>query len=86
MAYETLTNCYLFCYLFFSCFFPVTGLPEPRSDHLVIMCQFGAEMIDKMAVVTLQLSTILGPDTSHLTLRIGVRIKLVSCEVSHVFP
>ena len=70
MAFKTLT-------IVFVLSFTVTGLPEPRSDHPVIMCQFGSEMLDKMAIVTLQLSTILGPDTSNLTLRIGVRIKIV---------
>jgi hypothetical protein len=55
-----------------SCFATVTGLPEPRHDHAVVMVKFAKEMIQEMKIVTSKLETRLGPGTSSLGTRIGV--------------
>jgi hypothetical protein len=53
-------------------FATVTGLPEPRNDHAVVMVKFAKEMIQEMKIVTSNLETRLGPGTSSLGTRIGV--------------
>jgi hypothetical protein len=50
----------------------VAGLPEPRYDHAVVMVKFAKQIITKMAIVTSELETFLGPGTSSLTVRAGV--------------
>ena len=56
----------------FLLFVAVTGLPNPRKDHAVVMVKFAKEMLLKMAAVTSHLETVLGPGTSALTARVGV--------------
>lgn len=50
----------------------VTGLPEPQADHAVRMVKFSREIMAKMSEVTKKLDVRLGPDTSELSIRIGV--------------
>lgn len=54
------------------CYVAVTGLPEPQSDHAVRMTKFAKECNTKMTEVTKKLDVRLGPDTSDLSLRIGL--------------
>ena len=56
----------------------VAGLPEYRRDHAEVMARFGHEMLRKVTEVTAELGTTLGPGTSTLQVRIGVRF--------HFFP
>jgi hypothetical protein len=53
----------------------VTGLPEPREDHAVAMARFAQAILEDMITVASGLVTKLGPGTSNLILRIGVRVK-----------
>ena len=60
---------------FLSRFFPdvaVTGLPEPRVDHAIVMARFARDILSRMTVQTKELEVVLGPDTADLKLRIGV--------------
>ena len=54
------------------CYVAVTGLPEPRKDHAVIMARFAREIMKKMDIVTKVLELTLGPGTGDLKLRIGM--------------
>jgi class 3 adenylate cyclase len=54
------------------CYVAVTGLPEPRRDHAVIMSRFACDIMMNMQVLTKKLEVTLGPDTGELTLRIGI--------------
>ena len=53
----------------------VTGLPEPRKDHAIVMAKFARDCLKKFHFICDQLETFLGPDTGDLGLRIGVCIK-----------
>lgn len=53
-------------------FHKVTGLPEPRKDHAVVMARFARDCLHKMNRLTKQLEVELGPDTSDLCMRIGL--------------
>lgn len=50
----------------------MSGLPEPRSDHAVVMGKFASDIMKTMHKVTKDLETTLGPDTGDLVLRIGL--------------
>ena len=50
----------------------VTGLPDPRKDHAVIMARFARESISLMNSMTKKLEVALGPDTAELRLRVGI--------------
>jgi len=50
----------------------VTGLPEPRVDHAIVMAKFARDCRERMTELTEKLGTTLGPDTSDLQLRIGL--------------
>jgi class 3 adenylate cyclase len=54
------------------CYVAVTGLPDPRPDHAVVMVKFANDCLNKMHEVTRQLEVELGPDTTELGLRIGL--------------
>jgi class 3 adenylate cyclase len=54
------------------CYVAVSGLPEPREDHFVVMAQFAQRCQKKMAEVTESLELKLGPDTGELALRCGL--------------
>ncbi|CAB9523362.1 Receptor-type guanylate cyclase gcy [Seminavis robusta] len=59
---ETIGDCYL----------AVTGLPDPRRDHAIIMARFARDCLEKFHEVTRMLEVTLGPDTGDLGLRVGV--------------
>jgi hypothetical protein len=44
----------------------VTGLPEPRKEHAVVMVKFAKDCRDEFIEVTRQLEVSLGPDTAEL--------------------
>ena len=50
----------------------VTGVPEPREDHAILMARFAREIILKISIVASRLETKLGPDTGDLALRVGM--------------
>ena len=50
----------------------VTGLPEPDDQHAVNMARFAYQCLVKMQQVTDDLSTVLGPGTEELDVRIGL--------------
>ena len=54
------------------CYVAVCGLPEPRSDHAVVMAKFSTDCINEMRRLTRELEIELGPDTGELGLRIGL--------------
>jgi len=54
------------------CYVAVTGLPDPRKDHAIIMARFARECMNKMHTLTKKLEVSLGPDTGDLTMRIGM--------------
>lgn len=50
----------------------VTGLPEPQQDHAIIMAKFARDCLQKMEEVTSALEVRLGPDTTDLSIRVGM--------------
>lgn len=54
------------------CYVAVTGLPEPRKDHAVLMARFAQGIIRKMHASCRALEKTLGPDTTELALRVGL--------------
>ena len=54
------------------CYVAVTGLPEPRKDHAVIMARFARDCMAKMNDLSHQLEVTLGPDTGDLAMRFGL--------------
>ncbi len=52
----------------------VTGLPDPRTDHAVVMVKFARECRSQCVQVTRKLETSLGPGTGELRYRFGVSI------------
>ncbi|KAL7557469.1 hypothetical protein ACA910_019319 [Epithemia clementina (nom. ined.)] len=54
------------------CYVAVCGLPDPRSDHAVVMARFARDCLQRMHDLTGKLEVILGPDTGELGMRIGL--------------
>jgi hypothetical protein len=54
------------------CYMAATGIPEPKADHAVVMCEFARECLKKMKGLCKDLEIFLGPGTAALDLRIGV--------------
>ena len=50
----------------------VTGLPEARKDHAVLMARFARDCLVKMTQVVQRLELLLGPDTAELAMRFGL--------------
>jgi len=50
----------------------VTGLPEPQSNHAIIMAKFAMEALQRMNQVFRNLEETLGPDTGDLGMRFGL--------------
>jgi class 3 adenylate cyclase len=59
----------------------VTGLPEPQEDHAVIMAKFARDCLLKMKEVTQALEFRLGPDTTDLSMRVGLNSGQVTAGV-----
>ena len=41
----------------------VTGLPDPRHDHAIVMARFAKDIMEMMTDLCQRLEVILGPDT-----------------------
>jgi len=54
------------------CYVAVTGLPDPRKDHAVIMARFARECMHKMTILVKKMEVHLGPDTGELSMRLGL--------------
>ena len=54
------------------CYMCVTGLPDPQDNHASIMVRFAYDALLKMNDVTRQLESTLGPETTGLSMRIGL--------------
>jgi class 3 adenylate cyclase len=54
------------------CYVAVSGLPDPRKDHAVVMARFAKDCMHRMHFLTKRLEVSLGPDTAELSLRIGL--------------
>jgi class 3 adenylate cyclase len=54
------------------CYVAVTGLPDPRKDHAVVMARFARDCMHKMQNLSKKLEVSLGPDTGDLAMRIGL--------------
>ena len=54
------------------CYVAVTGLPEYRKDHAVVMARFARDIMSKMDKLAKVLELSLGPGTGELKLRIGM--------------
>ncbi|CAB9507971.1 Receptor-type guanylate cyclase gcy [Seminavis robusta] len=54
------------------CYVAVTGVPEPRKDHAVVMCRFAKDCLDKLRPLLKKLELVLGPDTGDLSMRFGL--------------
>jgi len=59
----------------------VTGLPNPQSNHAVLMVRFAAECLEAIKNVTRTLSEKLGEDTKTLTMRVGIHSGQVTAGV-----
>lgn len=54
------------------CYMAVTGLPDPQDSHASIMVRFAYDCVVKMREVTKDLESELGPDTTELSMRVGL--------------
>uniref|UniRef100_A0A7S3P6B8 Phosphodiesterase n=1 Tax=Amphora coffeiformis TaxID=265554 RepID=A0A7S3P6B8_9STRA len=54
------------------CYVAVSGLPQPRKDHAMVMCRFARDCLLTFNRVVKQLEVELGPDTGDLGLRVGL--------------
>ncbi|KAL7563389.1 hypothetical protein ACA910_016490 [Epithemia clementina (nom. ined.)] len=54
------------------CYVAVCGLPDPRSDHAVVMARFARDCLQRMTDLSRKLEVLLGPDTGDLGMRIGL--------------
>ena len=54
------------------CYMAVTGLPNPRKDHAVVMARFARDCRDELNLLTRSLEVSLGPETSDLVMRFGL--------------
>jgi class 3 adenylate cyclase len=54
------------------CYVAVVGLPQPRTNHAVVMVRFAGDMLQKTNQVLQNLASTLGDKTLDLALRIGL--------------
>ena len=54
------------------CYVAVTGLPESRKDHALVMARFAKDCNVKLMRLVKQLEVTLGPDTGDLSMRFGL--------------
>jgi class 3 adenylate cyclase len=48
------------------CYVAVSGLPEARKDHAIVMVRFAYDCLKKTGDITKKLEVSLGPDTADL--------------------
>jgi class 3 adenylate cyclase len=63
------------------CYVAVSGLPEPRMDHALVMARFARDCLYGFNVLVKQLETTLGPETGELGLRVGLHTGPVTAGV-----
>jgi class 3 adenylate cyclase len=54
------------------CYVAVAGLPDPQEDHPIIMARFADSCYKKFVTTLKRLEVTLGPDTTDLSLRLGI--------------
>lgn len=54
------------------CYVAVAGLPDKREDHVVAIAKFARDVVAEMGAQLRKLEMSLGPDTTHLSVRIGI--------------
>mmetsp|Transcript_5375 Transcript_5375/g.13548 ORF Transcript_5375/g.13548 Transcript_5375/m.13548 type:complete len:966 (+) Transcript_5375:122-3019(+) len=54
------------------CYVAVSGLPEPRKDHAIVMARFARDCLSRFQAVIRHLEVMLGPDTADLCMRFGL--------------
>mmetsp|Transcript_24964 Transcript_24964/g.58576 ORF Transcript_24964/g.58576 Transcript_24964/m.58576 type:complete len:1202 (+) Transcript_24964:64-3669(+) len=54
------------------CYVAVSGLPDPRSDHAIVMSKFARDCREQFNELCSSLENTLGPETGDLHLRIGL--------------
>ncbi|KAL3913418.1 MAG: hypothetical protein SGILL_006500 [Bacillariaceae sp.] len=54
------------------CYVAVTGLPEPRKDHALVMAKFAKDCLETFNDLSKKLEIALGPDTGDLAMRAGL--------------
>mmetsp|Transcript_12061 Transcript_12061/g.27486 ORF Transcript_12061/g.27486 Transcript_12061/m.27486 type:complete len:1731 (+) Transcript_12061:313-5505(+) len=54
------------------CYVAVTGLPDPREDHAVVIAKYAVRCLLKFNVMTKRLEATLGPGTASLGMRFGL--------------
>jgi class 3 adenylate cyclase len=59
----------------------VTGVPNPQTNHAVLMARFAVAAIAKMNELVKKLEVTLGPDTGDLAIRFGIHSDPVSASV-----
>ena len=59
----------------------MTGLPDAREDHAVVMARFARDCLHRMSDLTRKLEMSLGPDTCGLTMRVGLHSGQVTAGV-----
>jgi hypothetical protein len=80
--YVTTSTVIVFSYYFgshlllFYFLLPVAGPPKPRQNHAIVMAKFAQEILQAMKVATSELDSQLGPGTTELAIRNGVRVFL----------
>jgi Adenylate and Guanylate cyclase catalytic domain len=63
------------------CYVAAVGLPQPRSDHHIVMARFAQDCMDRFNELTKKLEVTLGPDTGDLGLRAGLHTGQVTAGV-----
>ncbi|KAL9179241.1 hypothetical protein ACHAXT_008531 [Thalassiosira profunda] len=54
------------------CYVAVTGLPDPREDHAIVIAKYAVRCLLKFNVLTKRLEANLGPGTASLGMRFGL--------------
>ncbi|KAL7572297.1 hypothetical protein ACA910_017895 [Epithemia clementina (nom. ined.)] len=54
------------------CYVAVSGLPNPRKDHALVMAKFARDVLVTVRDLVQRLELTLGPDTGELGIRIGL--------------
>ena len=63
------------------CYVAVAGLPDPNSDHAVVMARFAFDCMIQMKQLTKKLEVHLGPGTTELSMRFGLHSGAVTAGV-----
>lgn len=54
------------------CYVAISGIPDPREDHALVMAHFAMECQRRVILLTKKLEVRLGPDTTDLEMRFGM--------------